>query len=104
MFLAEHSETFQSISKHFVTSVATCCVLRRIDWAACVDLRTETRVSPAGRRSLTGGSAKLKPPPQISMAAVVRMPGQLHDARGSQGSQTAKRRAAGAALTAAGPS
>ena len=49
-FLPEHSETFQSISKHFVTSR---CHLLRIDWAARVGLRTETRVSLAGRRSLS---------------------------------------------------
>jgi hypothetical protein len=67
-FLPAHSETFQSISKHFVTSR---CHLLRIDWAACVDLQMKPEpVPPAVDRFPTAGSwAKQKRPPLVSMAA-----------------------------------
>jgi len=72
--------------------------------ASADDLKRSLVPPAVDRPPTAGGWAKQKSPSLISMAARVRMPGQLHDARGSQGSQTAKRRAAGAALTAAGPS
>jgi len=51
-FLAEHSETFQSISKHFVTT--SCCHSLRfvadLTWADCVGRRSETKFGPVGRQ------------------------------------------------------
>ncbi len=66
-FLPEHSETFQSISKHFVTSR---CHLLRIDCAARVGLRMKRgSVPPAVDRFPTaGGWAKQKPPPLVGRA------------------------------------
>ena len=71
-FLPEHSETFQSISKHFVTSRChSLLFVAELTWAASVGRRTETKFGPVGWRRIptAGGRARQKPPPLISMAA-----------------------------------